>query len=157
MRVETLLQALTEMKSTIRNNMNNCIPTEQISYIKRTNSQKHTKLPKLLSLFSRSVVSNSATSWTAACQPSMSFTISWSLLKLMSIKSVMPSNHLTLCLPRLFLPLIFPSIRWLKCWSFSFSISPSNEYSWLISFRVDWFDLLALQGVLSRVFSSTTV
>ena len=162
MRVETLLQALTEMKSTIRNNMNNCIPTEQISYIKRTNSQKHTKLPKLLSLFSHSVVSNSATSWTAACQPSMSFTISWSLLKLMSIKSVMPSNHLILCRPLLLLLSIFPSIRvfsnqsalftrWRKYWSFSFSISPSNEYSGLITFRIDWFDLRAVQGTLKSL------
>jgi len=89
------------------------------------------------------------------------------LLKLMSIKSVMPSNHLTLCSPVLLLPSIFPSIRvisreslilirWTKYWSFSFSISPSNEYSGLISFRMDWLDLLAVQG-LSRVFSKTTV
>ena len=97
----------------------------------------------------------------------LSITNSRSLLKLMSIKSVMPSNHLILCHPLLFLPSIFPSIRvfsnksvlhirWPKYWSFSFSISPSNEYSGLISFRMDWFDLLAVQG-LSRVFSSTTV
>ena len=105
-----------------------------------------------------------ATSWTAACQASLSFTISWSLLKLLSIELVMPSNYL--CRPLLLLPSIFPSIkvfpneltlciRW-QYWSFSFSISPSNEYSGLISFRVDWFDLLASKG-LSRVFSSTTV
>ena len=90
-------------------------------------------------------------------QGTLSFTISQSLLKLMSIKSVMPSNHLILCRPLLFLPSIFPSIRvfsnesalrirWPKYWSFSFSISPSNEYSGLISFRIDWFDLLAVQG-----------
>ena len=95
--------------------------------------------------------------WTAACQASLSFTISWSLLKLMSIESVMLSNDLILCHPLLLLPLIFPSmrvfsnelvlhIRWPKYWSLSFSISPSNEYSGLISFRIDWFDLLAVQG-----------
>ena len=99
------------------------------------------------------------TPWTAACQASLSFTISRSLLKLMSMKLVMPSNHLILCHPLLFLPSIFPSIRvfsnelalyirWSKDWSFSFSISPSNEYSGLISFRTDWFDLLAVQGTL---------
>ena len=93
--------------------------------------------------------------WTAACQASLSFTLSWSLLKLMSIDSVMPSNHLILCLPLLFLHSIFPSIRvisnesalrirWPKYWRFS--VSPSNEYSGLISFRIDWFDLLAVQG-----------
>ena len=95
-----------------------------------------------------------ATPWTAACQASLSFTISWSLLKLMSFESMMPSNHLILCHP-LLLPLIFPSIRvfsnelvihvrWPKYWSFSFSISPSSEYSGLISFRIDWFDFLAV-------------
>ena len=91
----------------------------------------------------------------------------WSLLKLTSIESVTPSNHLILCHSLILLPLIFPSImvfsnesvlciRWPKYWSFSFSISPSNEYSELISFRIDWLDLLAVQG-LSRVFSNTTV
>ena len=90
--------------------------------------------------------------WTAAHQTSLSITNSWSLLKLMSIESVMPSNHLILCHPLLLLPSIFPSIRvfsnelalqirWPKYWSFSFSISPSNENSRLISFRIDWFDL----------------
>ena len=93
----------------------------------------------------------------AACQASLSFSISWSLLKFMSIESVMPSNHLILCHPLSLLPSIFPSIRvfsnesllhirWPKCWSFHFSISLSNEYSGLISFRIDWFDLLAAQG-----------
>ena len=92
------------------------------------------------------------TPWTAALQASLSFTISQRLLKFMSIESVMPSNHLILCHPLLFLPSIFPSIRvfsnelalhirWPKYWSFSFSISPSNEHSGLISFRIDWFDL----------------
>ena len=101
--------------------------------------------------FSRSVVLDSATSWTIACQASLSITNSWSLLKLMSIKSVMPSNHLILWHHLLLLPSVFPSIRvsssesvlcirWPKYWSFSFSISPSNEYSGLISFRINWLD-----------------
>ena len=100
-----------------------------------------------------------ASPWTAAHQASLSFTISWSLLKLMSIESMMPSNHLVLCPPLLLPPLIFPSIRvfsnelalcirWPKYWNFSFSITPSNEYSGLISFRMDWFDLIAVQGTL---------
>ena len=103
---------------------------------------------------------------TAARQASLSITNSWSLLKLMSIESVMPSNHLILCRPLLLLPSIFPSIRVFanesaRCISgqsigFSFTISPSNEYSGLISFRMDWLDLLAVQGTL-RVFSKTTV
>ena len=98
---------------------------------------------------------------TAACQASVSITNSWSLLKFMPLESVMPSNHLILCRP-LLLPSIFPSIRifsnvsvlhirWPKYWSFSFSISPSNEYSGLISFRMDWLDLLAVQGTLSSL------
>ena len=97
------------------------------------------------------------TPWTAAHQASLSITNSQSLLKLMSIESMMSSNHLILCCPLLLLPSIFPSIRvfsnesvphirWPKYRSFSFSISPSNEYSGLISFRIDWFDLLAVQG-----------
>ena len=103
-----------------------------------------------------------ATPWTAVCQASLSFTISQSLLKLMSIESVMPSNHLILCHPLLLLPSIFPSvkffsnesallIRWSKFWSFSFSISPSSDYSRLISFRIDWFGLLAVQETLKRL------
>ena len=102
-----------------------------------------------------------ATPWTAARQASLSITNSRSLLKLMSIKSVVSSNHLILCRP-LLLPLMFPSIRvfanesvlrirWPKYWSFSFSISPSNEYSGLIFFRMDWFDLLAVQGTLKSL------
>ena len=96
---------------------------------------------------------------TAAHQASLSITNSWSLLKFMAIESVMPSNHLLLCRSLFLLPSVFPSIRvfssgsvlhirWPKYWSFSFSISPSNEYSELISFRMDWFDLLAVQGTL---------
>ena len=102
------------------------------------------------------------TPWTAAHQASLSSTNSWSLLKLMSIESVMPSNHLILCHPLLLLSSIFPSsrvfsnesalrIRWPKYWSFSFSISPSNEYSGFISFRMDWLDLLAVQGTLKSL------
>ena len=108
-----------------------------------------------------------ANPWAAACQASLSNTNSQSLLKLMSIESVMPSNHLNLCHPLLLPPSIFPSIRvlsnksvlcirWPKYWSFSFSISPSNEYSGVISFRIDWFDLLAVPGTLKSL-SSTIV
>ena len=107
--------------------------------------------------FSHSVVFNSEIPWTIACQASLSITNSWSPPKLMSIESVMPSNHLFLCPPLPLLPSIFPSIRvfsnesdlcirWPKYWSFCFIISPSDEYSGLISFRIDWFDLLAVQG-----------
>ena len=103
-----------------------------------------------------------ATPWTAVRQVSLSITNSWCLLKLMSIKSVMPFNHLTLCHPLLLLPSNFPSIRvfskesalhirWPKYWCFSFSISPSNEHSGLISFRMDWLDLLAVQGTLKSL------
>ena len=106
-----------------------------------------------------------ATPWTAARQASLSFTISWSLLRLMSIESVMPSNHLILCCPLLLLPSVFPSIsvfsnesvlhiRWPKYWSYSFSISPSKEYSGLISLRwTGWISLLSKR--LSRVLSSS--
>ena len=112
--------------------------------------------------FSRSVMFNSMTPWTEACQASLSITSSWSLLKLMSIESVMPSNHLILCHPFALSPSIFPSIRvfsnesalrirWPKYWSFSFNISLSNEHSGLISFRMDWFDLLAVQVALKSL------
>ena len=108
-----------------------------------------------------------ATPWNAARQASLSITNSWSLPKLISIESVMPSNHLILCRPLLLLPSIFPSImvfsnesalriRWPKYWSFSFNTSSSNEHPGLISFRMDWLDLLQSKG-LSRVFSNTTV
>ena len=102
------------------------------------------------------------TPWTATHHASLSFTVSWSWLKLMSIESMMLSNHLILCHLLLLLPSIFPNvrvfsnesallIRWPKYWSFSFSISPSKEYSVLISFRIDWFDLLAVQGTLKSL------
>ena len=99
-----------------------------------------------------------ATPWTSACQASLSFTISQNLLKLMSTESIIPSNHLILSHPLLLLPSVFPSTRvfsshimWPNYWSFSFSISPSNKYSGLISFRIDWFDLLAVQGTLKSL------
>ena len=106
------------------------------------------------------------TPWTATFQASLSFTTSWSMLRLMSIESVMPSDYLILCHPLLPLPSIFPStrvfsnelalcIKWPKYWSFNFSISPSNEYSELISFRIDWFDLLSVQGTLKRKWNRT--
>ena len=99
----------------------------------------------------------------AACNASLSITFSWILLKIMSIQSVMPSNHLILCCPPLLLPSIFPSIRvfsnesvllirWPKYWNFSFNISPSSIYSGLISFRIDWLDLFAVQGTLKSLF-----
>ena len=103
-----------------------------------------------------------ATPWTAARQASLSINNSWSLLKLMSIASVMPSNHFILCHPLLLLPSIIPGIRVFskesvlrircpKCWSFTFNISPSNDYSGLISFRIDWCDLLVVQGILKSL------
>ena len=117
---------------------------------------------QLGSVQSLSCVQLFLTPWTAACQASLSITNSWSLLKLMSIALVMPSNHLILCRPLLLPPSIFPSIRvfskesvlhirWPRYWSFSFSISPPNEYSELISFSIDWFDLLAVQGTLKSL------
>ena len=113
------------------------------------------------SVQSLSYVQPFVTPWTAACQASLSITNSWSLLKLMSIESVIPFNHLILCCLCL-LPSIFPGIRvfskesvlrirWPKYWSFSFSIGPSNEYSGLISFRINWLDLLAVQGTLKSL------
>ena len=107
-------------------------------------------------------MSDSVASWTAAHQVSLSIPSSWSLLKLMSIESMMPSNHLILCCPLLLPPSIFPRIRicptesvlrirWPKYWIFSFSISPSDEYSGLISFRMDWLDFLAVQGTLKSL------
>ena len=117
-------------------------------------------------LFSHSLIQLFVTPWTAGCQASLSFTISWSLLKLMSIESVMLSNHLILCHFLLLLNSTLPSIRdfsnelvlcirWPKYWSFSFSVSPSSEYSGLISFRSDWLDPLAVQGRDSQESSPT--
>ena len=117
---------------------------------------------QLSSVQSLSHVQLFETPWTAACQASLSFTNSQSLLKLMSVEEVMPSNHLILRHPLLLLPSIFPSIRvfpnesvllirWSKYWSFSFSIRPSKEYPGLISFRIDWLDLLAVQGTLKSL------
>ena len=117
----------------------------------------------LSSVQSLSHVQLFVTPWTAACQASLSITNSWNLLKLMSIESVMPSNHLILCHSLLLLPSIFPNIRvfsnesalhirWPKYWSFSFNISPSNKHPGLISFRMDWLDLLAVQGTLKSLF-----
>jgi len=113
-------------------------------------------------MFCSSVAKSCLTPWTAAHQASLSFTVSWSWLKLMSIESVMPSNHFILYCCLLLLPSIFPSIRvfssesalhikWPNYWSFSFSISPSNEYSGLISFRINWSDLLAIQETLKSL------
>ena len=122
----------------------------------------HQGISQFSSLQSLSHVQLFATLWTAACQASLSITNSRSLLKLMSIESVMPSNHLILCCPLILLPSIFPSsrvfsnesvlhIRWSKYWSFSFNISPSNEQSGLIFFRMGWLDLLAVQGTLKSL------
>ena len=116
----------------------------------------------LSSVQSLSHVQLFATPWTSARQASLSIISSWSLLKFMPIESVMPSSHLILCRPLLLQPSVFPSIRvfsnesvlrirWPKYWSFSFSISPSNECSGLISFRLDWLDLLAVQGTLKSL------
>ena len=113
--------------------------------------------------FTCSVVSDSLpTPWTAACKPYLSITNSWSLLRLMTIELVKPSNHLILCHPLILLPSVFSTIRvfsnesvlrirWPKYWNFIFNISPSNEYSGLISFRMDWLDLLAVQGTLNSL------
>ena len=117
---------------------------------------------ELCSVQSLSCVQLFVTPWAAACQASLSITNSQSLLKLMSIESVMPSNCLNLCHPLLLLSSLFPSIRvfsnesilqirWPKYWSFSFSINPSNEYSQLISFRIGWFDLFAVQGTVKSL------
>ena len=124
-----------------------------------TNSQFDDQFSSVQSL---SLVQLFATLWTAAHQASLSITNSWSLLKFMFIESVMPPNHLILCHPLLLLPSIFLSIRvfsnetvlcirWPKYWGFSFNISPSNEHPGLISFRMDWFDLFAVQGTLKHL------
>ena len=126
------------------------------------NLQSYQEWFAICSVQSLSCVWLFATPWTTARQASLSITNSWSWPKLMSIELLMPSNHLILCHPLLFPPSIFPSIkvfssesalhiRWPKYCSFSFNISPSNEYSGLISFRIDWFDVLAVQGTLKSL------
>ena len=132
-----------------------------LKYVGSTTTSKFNKSNEIAQLwstqFSRSIVTDSATPWTTAHQASLSITNSQSLLKLLSIESVMPSNHLILCHSLVFPPSIFPSIRvfssesalcmrWPKYWSFSFNISPSNEHSGPISFKMDWLDLFAVQG-----------
>ena len=147
------------------------LPLDGDTIFQRCFHSKHRTVQKLsqMDLFSVQSLSRVrlfATPWTAACQASLSLPLSQSLFKLMSMESVMPSNHLFLCLFLLLLPSIFPSIRvfsselplcirWPKYWSFSFSTSPSNEYSGLISFRIDWFDLPAIQGTLKSLLSTT--
>ena len=131
-------------------------------YCTKAETMKNRNLNQFSSVQLLSRVRLFATPQTSAQQASLSVTNSWIILKLMSIELVMPSNHLTLCRPLLCLPSIFPSIRvfsnksalcirWPKYWSFSFTISPSVEYSGLISFRIDWLDLLAVQGTLKSL------
>ena len=138
-------------------------PEKTLQYLKLLENNGYISLCcTISSVQSLSSVQLLAIPWTAVHQASLSITKSRSLCKLISIKQVMPSNHLILCWPLLLLPSIVPSIRvssnesvlhirWPKYWSFSFSISPSNEYSRLISFRMDWWDLLALQGTLNSL------
>ena len=140
----------------------NLTPKAIKAKIKWDSKLKSSEKQRFSSVQSLSCVWLFAIPWTAACQASLSITNSRSLLKLMSIQSVMPSNNLALCGPLLLLPSVFHSIRvfpkesvlpirWPKYWSFSFGISPSNEYSGLISFRMDWLDLLAVQGTLKSL------
>ena len=141
------------------NSPGNNIRVVAISFSRRSSQPRDQTLRSVQSL---SCVWLFATPWTAAHQASLSLTNSQSLSKLMSIESVMPSNHLLLCHPLLIPPSIFPSIRvfsneltlrirWPKYWSFSFNVSPSNEHSGLISFRMDWLDLLEIQGMLKSL------
>ena len=127
--------------------------------------QERAKLASQFYQFSSVMSDSLLTPWTAAHQASLPITSSWSLLKFLSIESVMTSNHLILSHPLLFLPSVFPNIRvfsnesvlcirWLKYWSFSFSIRPCKEYSGLISFRIGWFDLLAVQGTLKSLLQN---
>ena len=138
--------------------------TEMVFLLQGLTSSAHKALTptRLIVVHLLSDVQLFATPWTAACQAPLSFTISWSLLKLMSIESAMPSSHLILCRLLLLLPPILPSIRvfsnesslrirWSKNWSFGFSICPSNEHPGLMSFRMDWLDLFAVQGTLKNL------
>ena len=133
----------------------------RVQWWKYTHTHIHIHV-QFISVQSLSHVRLFATPWTAACQASLSITNSWNPPKPVSIESVMPSNHLILCCPLFLLPSVFPSIRvfsnesalcigWPKYWSFSFNISPSNERSGLISFRMDWLDILAIQGTLKSL------
>ena len=159
---------LGKVLKSLRNNSSECgFESRSTSDPMTLNSFKdhlpdRSRSPGPASIKSLSHVRLFVTPWTAACLASLSITNSWSLLKLMSIELVMRSNHLILCHPLLFLPSIFLSIkvfsdesalhiRWPKYWSFSFSISPSNEYSGLLSFTMDWMDLLAVQGTLKSL------
>ena len=146
-------------------------------FFSEKNHYSFSQMPSLLFLWVQREISSVqslsrvwlfATPWTTACQASLSITSSWSLLKLTSFESVMPSNHLILCHTLLLLLSIFPIIRvfsnesavrnrWSKYWSFSLSINPSNEYSGLISFKVDWFALLAVQGTLKSLLQHHTL
>ena len=141
---------------------NQHVERERTKIVTEEKSERHWISDQFSSVQSLNRVWLFVTPWTAAHQASLSITNSWSLLKLMSIKSVTPSNHLILCHPLLLPPSIFLSIRvflnesalcirWPKYWSFSFNISLSNEYSGLISFRMDWLDLLAVQGTLKSL------
>ena len=145
------------------------IAQKQLKYIVSAECAKNKTRQNqfLISVQSISHVQLFETSWTTACQAALFITNSWSLLKLMFIELVMPSNHLILCCPLLLLPSIFPNIRvfsnesdlcirWPKYWSFSFNISPSNEHPGLISFRMDWLDLLAVQGTLKSLLQHHT-
>ena len=162
--IYTVEYCSTIKKNEIRLFAESCMDLEIIIVSEVSQKEKYYMISFISSIQSLSHVQLFATPWTAACQASLFFTISWSLLKLMLIESVMPSNYLILCCP-LLLPSIFPSIRvfsnksalrirWPKYWSFSFNISPSNEYSGLISFRIDWLDLLAVQGTLKSLLQN---
>ena len=155
---ETVASALCNQRKHMRSNEDPVQPKNKSIIFKTDILKKH----QFSSIQSLSRIQLFATPWTAACQGPLSITSSWSLFKLMSIELVMPSNHIILCHPLLLLPSIFPSIRvsskelvlrirWPKYWSFSFSIRPSNEYSGLISFKIDWLDLLAVHGTLKSL------
>ena len=154
-RVGFLISVMLHFKRAIPFHWWNFIPWE---WLKEEHSVQFSLVGRYVQLF--------ATPWTTACQASLSITNSQSSPEPMSIESVMPSNHLILCHPLLLLPSVFPNIsvfsnesalhiRWPKYWSFSFSISPSNEHPGLVSFRMDWLDLLAVQGTLKSLLQHT--